>query len=132
MKRIITTALILTAFVFVCGSIAKAQTSKRILFAKGKTTAIVSGTTGSHGVIYVVRAKSGQKLVLTLTPASKVGIKVETNGRYGEMVLLREERGGRYEVGLEETGDYTIFVGSLDGKPVSFTLTVRIGRLADV
>jgi hypothetical protein len=83
--------------------------------------------------MYVVKAKSGQKLILTLTPTAKVGIKVEKDSMYGgEMVLLREERGGTYEVGLEESGNYTIFIGSNDNKPVSFTLTVKIGRLADI
>lgn len=120
------------AFVFNFGSEAKAQSPKPIQFAKGKTSATVKGNTGSYGVTYIVRAKSGQKLVLSLTPASKVGIKVETKGRYGEMVLLREERGGSFEVGLEESGDYTIFIGSIDNKPVSFTLTVKIAKLADV
>jgi hypothetical protein len=62
----------------------------------------------------------------------KVGIKVETEGSYGHQVLLREEGGGVYEVGLEESGDYTIFIGSIGGKPVSFTLAVAIRRLADI
>jgi hypothetical protein len=81
----------------------RAQTPKRIEFAKGKSSATVQGTTGQNGAAYLVRARSGQKLVLTLTPRSGVGIKVETIGRFGDMVLLREERGGTYEVGLEES-----------------------------
>jgi hypothetical protein len=70
--------------------------------------------------------------VLTLTPRSGVGIKVETDGTYGHQVLLREERGGTYEVGLEESGDYTIFLGSINGKSAPFTLTVKITKLADI
>jgi hypothetical protein len=70
--------------------------------------------------------------MLSLAPTSKVGIKVETKGRYGQMVLLREERGGSYEVGLEESGDYTIFIGSTGSSPVSFTLTVKITRMTDI
>jgi hypothetical protein len=46
--------------------------------------------------------------------------------------LLREERGGTYEIGLEESGDYTIFLGSTSGASVPFTLTVKIARLADI
>lgn len=111
---------------------AGAQEPKRIQFAKGKNSAVVTGTTGKFGTTYVVRAKSGQKLVLTVTPRTGVGIKVETNGSYGEQVLLREERGGTYEVGLEETGDYTIFLGSTNGKSAPFTLTVKITKLADI
>jgi hypothetical protein len=108
-----------------------AQTT-RIQFAKGKSSATVSGKTGTYGVTYIVRARSGQKLILTLTPEANLGIKVETDGRHGQEVLLREEKGGTYEVGLEEGGDYTIFVGSTNSRSVAFTLTVKIGRLTDI
>lgn len=111
MEKIIRLTLIVVGFLFICAAATSAQEPKRIQFAKGKSSAIIKGTTGATGVYYVVRAKSGQKLVLTLTPVSKIGIKVETNGSNGEMVLLREEKGGTYEVGLEESGDYTIFIG---------------------
>ncbi|HEX8251338.1 MAG TPA: hypothetical protein VF599_24410 [Pyrinomonadaceae bacterium] len=132
MKKIISLSLLLFTFAFIGGIYAKAQSVKRIQFAKGKTSATVKGSTGAYGVTYVVRAKSGQKLVLNLTPSQKVGIKVETKGRFGETVLLREERGGSYEVGLEESGDYTVFIGSIDNKPVSFTLTVKITNMTDI
>lgn len=132
MKREMILSLMLIALALVNASASPAQTSKRIQFAKGKSSAALNGTTGANGVSYLVRAKSGQKLILTLTPAAKVGIKVETNGRFGEMVLLREEKGGTYEIGLEETGDYVIFIGSNGNKSVSFSLNVKIGKLADV
>jgi hypothetical protein len=131
MKRAIILLSMLIAFV-AFEIKAQAQTVKRIEFAKGKSSAVVKGNTGSYGVTYNLRAKSGQKLVLSITPISKVGIKVETLGRYGEAVLLREERGGTYEVGLEESGEYTIFIGSTSNKPVQFTLTVKITKLADI
>jgi hypothetical protein len=111
---------------------ASAQQPTRIRFAKGAHSAVIKATTGTHGTTYVLRARSGQKLVLELTPKSTLGIKVETVGRFGEMVLLREEQGGHFEVGLEESGDYTIFIGSTSGKSVSFTLTVAIKKLADI
>jgi hypothetical protein len=132
MKKLFSLSLMLAAFAFISSAKVNAQTPKRILFAKGKSVAVVKGTTGGYGITYVVRAKSGQKLVLNLTPASSVGIKVETVGTYGEMVLLREQSGGTFEVGLEESGDYTIFVGPLGRNPVSFTLTVKIKKLADI
>lgn len=132
MKKVMILSLLLVSFALICTE-SKAQTTKRIEFAKGKNSAVVKGTTGIYGVTYVVRAKSGQKLVLNLTPAAKVGIKVETNdGRYWQKVLLREERGGIYEIGLEETGDYTIFVGSTGKQPASFTLTVKITKMTDI
>lgn len=132
MKSVIFLLSLLIAFIMACGGEAKAQTVKRIEFGKGKSSAAVKGNTGTNGVTYVLKAKSGQKLVLNLSPTSKVGIKVETVGRYGETVLLREERGGSYQVGLEESGEYTIFIGSTNNKPVQFTLTVKITKLADI
>jgi hypothetical protein len=112
--------------------VAAAQDAKRIQFAKGKSSAVVSGSTGPNGITYVVRARSGQKIVLTVTPARGVGVKVERDGRFGHEVLLREERGGTYEVGLEESGDVTIFLGSTNGKGAAFTMTVKIVKMTDV
>lgn len=132
MKKLIRLLFILGAIAFINCIEINAQTPKRIQFAKGKSSVTVKGSTGSAGMTYVVRARSGQKLIVDLMPVSKVGIKVETVGRFGEMVLLREEGGGRYEIGLEETGDYTIFIGSIGDKPVSFTLAVAVKRLADI
>ena len=131
MKRFQSLILMTAAWMVVAGSL-NAQTERRIQFPKGKSSTVVKGSTGTSGVTYVLRARSGQKIVLDLTPAKSVGIKVETNGRYGQMVLLREERGGHYEVGLEETGDYKIFMGSTSNKPVGFVLKVGVTRLADI
>ena len=130
-NRLTTGFLFAAALIFWSADLS-AQTPKRIEFAKGKSSATVQGTTGQTGATYMVRARSGQKLVLTLSPRSGVGIKVETIGRFGDMVLLREERGGTYEVGLEETGEYTIFVGTTSGKSAAFTLSVRIVRMTDI
>ena len=131
MEEKIILSLLLIATLLINAGDANAQAIKRIQFAQGKSSAAVKGTTESDGVSYVVRARSGQKLVLNLTPTANVGIKVE-KGADGSEVLLREERGGTYEVGLEESGDYTIFISSINNKPVSFTLTVKITKLADM
>jgi len=131
MRRKIFLASLLFALLLSCVFQTSAQTT-RIQFAKGKSSATVNGRTGTYGVSYVLRARSGQKLILTLSPEADVGIKVETNGRFGQQVLLREEKGGTYEVGLEESGDYTIFIGSTNNRSVAFTLTVKTGRLADI
>jgi hypothetical protein len=111
---------------------AKAQGPKRIEFEKGKSSATVRGVTGQNGTTYLIRARSGQKIVLTLGPRADVGIKVEGSGRFGHTVLLREERGGTYTVGLEESGEYTIFVGSTNHRTLPFTLSVRIDRMTDI
>jgi hypothetical protein len=119
-------------FLLISASQSIGQIIKRVEFAKGKSSAVVTGMTGENGVTYVVRARSGQKLIVDLKPASKVGIKVETDGRFGHEVLLREEKGGYYEIGLEEGGDYTIFIGSLNHRSVAFTLTIKITKLAEI
>jgi opacity protein-like surface antigen len=119
-------------FVLFAALTASAQSAKRIQFAKGKSSATVSGSTGAYGTTYVVRARSGQKIVLKLTPVTGVGIKVESNDQDGQNVLLREESGGTYEVGLERSGDYTIFIGSTSGRSVNFTLTVVITKMTDI
>jgi len=130
MKNIINVLVLLLAITFV--QTAYSQGSTRIQFAKGKNSAVIQGSTGSYGKTYVVRARSGQRIVLTLTPRIGVGIKIDTNGSYGEQVLLREERGGTYGIGLEETGDYTIFLGSTNGKSTQFTLIVKIVKMTDI
>ena len=109
-----------------------AQAEQRIQFAKGKSSATVRSTTGTNGTAYVIRARSGQMLVLTLTPSAGVGIKVEKEGRFGHEVLLREKAGGTYQVGLEESGDCTIFLGSTNGRTSSFTLTIKIVKMTDI
>src|SRR5215204_4771603 len=130
MKRIIGSFVLLVALIFSNGSGANAQTVKRIQFAKGKSSATVRDNTGTTGVYYDLRVKGGQKMVLNLSPAARVGIKVEKDG--GGEVLLREERGGSYVLYFEEGGDISIFVGSLSGKPVAFTLSVSITRITDI
>lgn len=131
-KNKLSVSLAIFAFISLTAVGSSAQAPKRIEFAKGKSSATVSGSTNGYGVTYVVRARSGQKIAVDLDPVSNVGIKVETNGRDGQQVLLREERGGHYEIGLEESGDYTIFIGSTKGRPVAFKLTIRITKLADI
>jgi len=132
MAKKIISVFILIVSLTISEDLATAQTAKRIQFAKGQSSAVVKGTTGSYGANFVVRAKSGQKLILNLVPTSGVGIKVETEGTYGHMVLLREEKGGTYEIGLEETGDYSIFIGSTGDKSLSFTLSVKITKMSDI
>src|SRR5215212_3808075 len=94
MKKIRNLALLLITFAVFYAGQAQAQTPIRIQFAKGRNSAVVQGITGTNGIYYNVRAKSGQKVLLVLTPKSTVGIKVERNGANGHEVLLREEKGG--------------------------------------
>jgi hypothetical protein len=130
MKKVISLFLLFVTLVISNGFEANAQTVKRIQFAKGSNSATVRDNTGNNGVYYDLRVKGGQKMALNLSPSAKVGIKVEKNG--GGEVLMREERGGFYELYFEEGGDISIFVGSTNGKPEPFTLTVKITRMTDI
>lgn len=129
MKKIISLALILMTFVFFSPNETNAQV--RIQFARGRNSATVRGNTGSYGNHYVVRHRAGQKLALNLSPASsKVGILVQNDA--GDEVLLREYRGGYYEVYLEDSGDARILVSTTNGRSVPFTLTVTITNITDI
>ena len=130
MKKIIVWTLLVATFLCLNGGDALAQTAQRIRFAKGSSSATVKGRTGGYGVAYVVRARGGQKLALNLAPARGVGIKVTSAD--GTEVLLREEHGGFFEIGLEESGDVTIFLGSTAGREAAFTLTVKITNMTDI
>jgi hypothetical protein len=131
MKReLMSLALLVVSGVFI--GTASAQRPIRIQFSKGASSTALKGSTGTAGTTYVIRARSGQKIVIDLAPTSRLGIKVEHDGRFGHEVMLREEKGGHYEVGLEESGDYTIFIGSTSGKPVNFNMTVRVTKMTDI
>ncbi len=131
MKNAFITLIFLAAIFLIVTDGANAQT--RIQFEKRKSAATVKGSTGEFGTSYIVRAKSGQKITLTLTPAKGVGIKVTSpDGRYNENVLLKQTRGGTYVIGLDETADYTIFLGSTGRKPAAFTLTVSVTKMTDI
>jgi len=130
MKKIVDLGFVLATLIFIFGvSSLLAQTEKRIQFAKGKSAATVRGVTGTDGVYYNLGAKAGQKITVTLTPKSGIGIKIERGA--GE-VLLEEQRGGTYTIYLEENGDFSIFLGSTNGKSKSFTLTVSITKMKDI
>ncbi len=131
MKKALIAIIFAIAVIVTANSQTNAQI--RIQFGKGKSTATVTGSTGEFGTSYIVRAKSGQKITLTLTPAKGVGIKVTSpDGRYNENVLLKQTRGGTYVIGLDETADYMIFLGSTGRKPAAFTLTVSVTKMTDI
>ncbi|MEW6127826.1 MAG: hypothetical protein AB1757_12380 [Acidobacteriota bacterium] len=132
MKNLVIISALFITFVLIGAVQTKAQAATRIQFAKGKSSATLKANTGSYGATYVVRVSPAQKMVVTLTPTAKVGIKVATEGTDAEQVLLKKARGGTYEIILEEGGDYTLFIGSNNNRPVPFTLTVKITNLTDI
>lgn len=48
------------------------------------------------------------------------------------MISLREEKVKINEIGLEESGDYTIFIGSTNHKLISLTLTIKIAKSGNI
>ena len=132
MKKIITLAILLMTSVIIYGVQANAQTIIPVQFAKGKSSASVKGNTGNSGIYYTIRARGGQVLLLDLSPAVNVGVKVEIDGTDGYVTLLREKKGGHYEIGLEESGEYKIFVGSTNQKPIPFMLTIGVRKMKDI
>jgi len=130
MKKVISLFLLTVTLFFANGFEANAQIGKRIQFAKGKSSATVRGTTEKYGSYYNLRVKGGQKLLLNLSPARGVGIRVERAD--GSELFLRQEHGGIHEVYFEEGGEISILLGSINGKSVPYTLTVKITRMTDI
>ena len=130
MKKVISLFLLTVTLFFANGFEANAQIGKRIQFAKGKSSATVKGTTEKYGSYYNLRVKGGQKLLLNLSPARGVGIRVERAD--GSELFLRQEHGGIHEVYFEEGGEISILLGSINGKSVPYTLTVKITRMTDI
>ena len=131
MKKVISLFLLTVTLFFANGFEASAQSAKRIQFAKGKSSATVKGMTGTYGTYYNLRVKGGQKMILNLSPAKGVGIRVERAG--GMELLLRQEHGGIHEVYFEEGGEISILLGATNGsKSVPYTLTVKITRMTDI
>ena len=85
----------------------------RIRFARGRTSASVSGTVGSGGrVCYVAGAKEGQTLTATIS------------SRTGKAQIL-ESGDTSYSLTVEYSGDQSICVDNLGGA-TRYTLTVSI------
>lgn len=126
MSRLLIT--IIAGILFVAAQNASAQSATRIQFAKNTNFAVLKGKTRLNGVKYVVRAKAGQKLLLTLTPISGVHLSVQTTRKTEEEgnELLYEENGGSYELDVPDSADYIIGVGTESEVPIPFTLTVKI------
>src|SRR4029453_4686735 len=124
--------IVVAGLVMACNQPARADAPSRIQFARGKSSALGKGSPGNSGATYVIRPNGAQVLMLDLSPRAGVGIKVSLEGADGLAVLLKEESGGEYEVGLEETGDYAIFIGSTTGKATAFALFVKTRKMKDI
>ncbi|HEX3102431.1 MAG TPA: hypothetical protein VHQ01_11590 [Pyrinomonadaceae bacterium] len=106
------------------------QTAKRIQFAKGQSSATVTGTLKSDSqAIYKIGAKKGQKLTVDFKSnvGKNAGITIFAPDPDGENKLIWGEDGlgsKSMEFDLNFTGDYEIEVGST--RRCSYTLIVKI------
>lgn len=109
--RIATKLVVVLAIAAFCATTALADT--RIRFAKGRTSATVSGRIASGGrVCYIAGARAGQQLNATISSRSgKVRIFESGETSYG------------FEV--EQSGDQSVCVDNLAGA-TTYSLTVSI------
>ena len=132
MKKLLVCLLVSALLVGTAVTMAEAAT-KQMQFAKGKTSASVSGKIkGNDSMDYVIHASAGQ----TMTVDFKAGkgaayFNVLPPGSTGEAIFVGSSEGDHFKTALPADGDYTIRVylmgGAKDsGKPVSYTLKVGI------
>ncbi|HEV2707013.1 MAG TPA: hypothetical protein VGV59_13890 [Pyrinomonadaceae bacterium] len=100
--------------------------AKRIRFRRGRNSATVTGAivVGSAGDEYLIGARAGQRIALSITSPEKNAVfdlyKVRPE-EPGEIVLEKQSWNGV----LKEEGDYLIRVGSVRGN-AGYTLRVTI------
>ncbi len=110
------------------------QTSKteRVQFAKGKSSAVVSGTiTHGNEVIYLIGGRAGQTLDIKITDGGKnndVVFSLLAPG--GKNLMGDEESGDGYDTAwkgkLPKSGDYKIVVGTIESEKANFKMSVSI------
>ena len=101
------------------------QNATRITFAKGKSSATMTGSVGDSGMKdYILRGKKGQELSATVTsPCESVQIIVIDNGTGN---VISEEPTTEYTDELPGTDDYIVRVQNSDSANCKFTLKVGI------
>lgn len=112
MKKIFAKILILVMVVLSISEITSAADT-RIRFARGRTSATVTGRVGTGGrVCYVANARAGQ--ILTATVSSRTG-----------QVMIFESGETSYRLEVEYSGDQSVCVDNLRGA-TAYSLTVSI------
>jgi len=111
------------AMIVLTGAVFALQTATRIRFAKGKSSATMTGTVGDSGMKdYILRGNKGQQLTASVTSACEsVQIIVIDNGT-GQ--VISEEPATEYADELPGTDDYIIRVQNSDSASCKFTLKV--------
>jgi hypothetical protein len=112
------------AFVF---TVSATGVTKRIKFAAGKHSAVVSGAVirGDEDT-YILGAKEGQVMAVKITSVEKNAV-VNIKGPDGEFLQDASDSDDATDVSVDipQTGDYKIHVGGTRGN-ASYKLTVSI------
>jgi hypothetical protein len=110
-----------------------AEAAKPIQFAKGKSSAAVTGKIkGSDDMDYTIRASAGQTMTVDFKASKGAAyFNVLPPGSTGEAIFIGSSEGDHFQTVLPSDGDYTIRVYLMGGakasdKPVSYTLKVGI------
>lgn len=119
-RMLLAAALMLSAVV-VC----EAQSpARRVSFARGKSSATVSDSVPpNHVNSYVLHIKKGQKISARVTSANG---KVDLDGDNIGAGQFEESGNTTFNVPVDETGDYNIYVRNRGKAATRFTLTVTI------
>lgn len=107
--------------------------TRQIAFAKGKTSASVSGKVkGNDSMDYSVRASAGQTMTVDFKGSKGAAyFNVLPPGSTGEAIFVGSASGNHFQGVLPSDGEYIVRVylmgaAEASGKPVSFKLTVAI------
>lgn len=130
MKKISAISFLIFGILFAVNAETKAQTVKRVQFAKGATSAIVKGTiTGYKYIDYKFRIRAGQVLSLKISPQNKAELVIFMPD--GENMPDAAGIGGG-TMQIDETGDYKVRVlmprsaARRKGTAANFSLKIEI------
>lgn len=97
------------------------QPTKRVKFQRGRSSAVVNGSvSGSGKMAYVVEARKGQKMNLSITKGAGFRLSGPDGPLEGGKIVSKSQQE------LSENGDYEIEVSSLSNRSVSYALEIVI------
>jgi hypothetical protein len=97
------------------------QSTERVKFQRGRSSAVVKGTVnGSSQKTYIVGAKKGQKMSLSITKGAGFRLSGPEGPLEGGKIVSKSQQE------LFEGGDYEIEVSSLSSRTVTYALEIII------
>lgn len=99
---------------------------RRVRFERGRTSAVLKGTV-SHGreAVYVLGARAGQTLVANVSTTSpNHDVVLSIKGPDGSDLMEDVDTGWTGE--LPSSGDYRLYVGTIESASAAYTLEVAI------